>query len=104
MDGEDILANLAELPVYVWNYKAEAPTVRHVGPTAQDFYAAFKLGQDDRHISTVDAEGVTFAAIQGLYQVLQEKDAKISAQQQQIANLETRLEALERLVQELDQK
>ena len=38
-----------------------------MGPTAQDFYAAFGLGEDERHISTVDADGVALAAIQGLY-------------------------------------
>jgi hypothetical protein len=64
---------------------------------AQDFAAAFGVGEDDKHISTVDADGVALAAIQGLYKVVQEKDAKISAQQQQIDDLNTRLTALEKL-------
>ncbi len=40
---------------------------RHVGPMAQDFYAAFGLGLDDKHITTIDEGGVALAAIQGLY-------------------------------------
>jgi len=39
---------------------------------AQDFYAAFGLGIDDKHIVTVDADGVAFAAIQGLYELIEE--------------------------------
>ena len=34
---------------------------------AQDFYAAFAVGKDDRGINSVDEEGVALAAIQGLY-------------------------------------
>jgi hypothetical protein len=33
---------------------------------AQDFHAAFQVGDDDKHIATVDADGVALAAIQGL--------------------------------------
>ena len=33
---------------------------------AQDFYAAFKVGQDDKHIATVDADGIALAAIKAL--------------------------------------
>jgi hypothetical protein len=70
---------------------------------AQDFAAAFGVGESERHINTVDASGVALAAIQGLNQVVQEKDARITAleqqtvaQQQQITSLESRLAALER--------
>jgi hypothetical protein len=76
---------------------------------AQDFYAAFNVGEDNKHISTSDADGVALAAIQGLYKIVQEKDAEIAtlraekdaqigAQQQQIAGLEARLAALEKVL------
>jgi len=91
VDGRHVLAQLAEMPVQTWNYKAEEPSVRRIGPTAQDFYAAFGLGEDDLHISTVDANGVALAAIQGLHQIVQEKDAEIT-------ELKTRLAALEAVV------
>jgi len=55
---------------------------------AQDFHAVFGVGEDDRHISTIDADGVALAAIQGLYQLMQEKDAQIAALEARIAVLE----------------
>ena len=58
MDGQDVLASLAKIPIETWNLKSQAPSVRHIGPMTQDFYAAFEVGEDERHISTVDADGV----------------------------------------------
>ena len=66
VDGRAILRALALMPIQSWSYKAE-PGVRHVGAVAQDFKRAFGLGRGDRHIATVDAEGVALAAIQALY-------------------------------------
>jgi len=40
---------------------------------AQDFAQAFRVGDDDRHITTVDADGVALAAIQGLNRKLEEE-------------------------------
>lgn len=86
----DVLSRVAKLRIERWNYKEDAASVQHIGPMAQDFQAAFGLnGGDDRTISTVDAQGVTFAAIQALNAKLGEKDAQIAA-------LEARLAALER--------
>ena len=68
VDTGQLLARLAGVPVTTWNYTTQDPAIRHIGPMAQDFYAAFGLGEDERHISTVDADGVALAAIQGLYQ------------------------------------
>ena len=68
------------------NYKHE-PGVRRLGPVAQDFHAAFGLGSDDKSISTVDASGVALAAIQGLHQLLQEKDVRIATLENQISEL-----------------
>ena len=61
-----------------------------MGPMAQDFYAAFGLGEDDTHISTVDADGVALAAIQGLYAENQALKAEVAAQQQQLDEVTTR--------------
>lgn len=116
LDGEEVLAGLTSVPIYTWNYKAEDASVRHLGPTAQDFYAAFGLGADDKHISTVDTDGVALAAIQGLYRVVREKDARIAAlevrmeaqdkrmasQQKQIDELMGRLAAVEATVAQAD--
>ena len=98
LDGRDVLARLAQIPIQTWNYKSQDPSIRHIGPMAQDFYAAFGVGHDDKHISTVDADGVALAAIQGLYQLVQEKDAQIASLRGQNDDLEGRLVALEQAV------
>jgi hypothetical protein len=66
LDAEDLLARLAAIPVREWNYKAQSPSIRHLGPTAQDFHAAFGLGESDTTITTTDADGVALLAIQAL--------------------------------------
>ena len=88
VDGREVLASLAEIPVTTWNYKAQDDSVRHMGPAAQDFSAAFGLGESDTAVSTIDADGVALAAIQGLYSLVQEQGAQIAAQQQRIEALE----------------
>ncbi|SDD42695.1 LPXTG-motif cell wall anchor domain-containing protein [Dyadobacter soli] len=64
--NEEILEKLRKLPVTRWSYKTEAENIRHIGPMAQDFYAAFGLGSDNRGIGTVDADGVALAGIKAL--------------------------------------
>lgn len=66
LDGEGVLGKIALMPVRTWNYKAQPASIRHAGPTAEDFHAAFGLGDDPRYISTTDADGIGFAAIQAL--------------------------------------
>ena len=68
-----VLAKLADLPVSMWEYKG-SPGRTYIGPTAQDFHHAFGLGQDDKSISTLDSDGVMYAAIQGLVEELKERD------------------------------
>jgi len=68
VDSRQIVTKLAQIPLATWRYKSQAEGIRHMGPMAQDFYAAFGLGEDEKYISTIDADGVALAAIQGLYQ------------------------------------
>ncbi|MBP7777428.1 MAG: tail fiber domain-containing protein [Acidobacteria bacterium] len=63
---EDVLTKIANMPVREWSYKAQGAAVRHMGPTAQDFHAAFGLGEDPLRISTIDADGVALAATRAL--------------------------------------
>jgi trimeric autotransporter adhesin len=84
----DVLAKVAALPISSWNFK-EMHDGRHLGPMAQDFYAAFNLGGSDTSITVVDESGVTLAAIQGLNQKLNEKDAEIQQLKQRLDKLET---------------
>jgi hypothetical protein len=73
----DVLERLADVPIQTWRYKGQDESITHMGPTAQDFYSAFGLGIDDRHIVTVDADGVALAAIQGLYELVKEQQTEI---------------------------
>jgi len=66
LDDATVLAKVASLPVSEWSYDSERG-VRHVGPMAQDFYAAFRVGEDDRHITSIDEDGVALAAIKALH-------------------------------------
>ncbi|MBI4926958.1 MAG: tail fiber domain-containing protein [Anaerolineae bacterium] len=94
VDGEQVLARLAELPLTTWSYKNENG-VRHMGPIAQDFYAAFGLGQDDTHLAALDVNGVSLAAIQTLNQQVNAKTAQIETLENQVDRLEARMNALE---------
>jgi hypothetical protein len=84
VDVDAVLDGVVELPVSTWSYKADDPRVRHIGPMAQDFAAAFGVGEDDRHIHTVDANGVALAAIQALTARLAEAEAKIAELQAEL--------------------
>jgi trimeric autotransporter adhesin len=82
LSTKGVLAKVARMPIESWSYKAESPSVRHIGPTAQDFYSAFGLGLDDKHIGTIDEGGVALAAIKGLYRqnlVLQQDNQALNA-------------------------
>jgi hypothetical protein len=90
-----VLAKVASLPISQWQYKAETNGARHLGPMAQDFHAAFGLGESDKSIGSIDESGVALAAIQGLNQLVQEKDDQIRQLQAKAQQLEQRLNALE---------
>lgn len=66
VDGEDLLARLAGVPIRTWNYKAQGRASRHIGPTAQDFRAAFGLGDFPLRINTIDADGVALAGVKAI--------------------------------------
>ncbi|MEM1205386.1 MAG: tail fiber domain-containing protein [Acidobacteriota bacterium] len=91
VDPLHILETVAELPISTWAFKTQDSDVRHMGPMAQDFAAAFGLGNDDTVITAHDPSGVALAAIQGLNQ-------KLEAKQNHIDELEARLAALEALL------
>jgi hypothetical protein len=66
IDDNAVLEKVDALPISRWSYKTERG-VRHVGPMAQDFYAAFGVGEDDKHITSIDEDGVALAAIKALH-------------------------------------
>jgi trimeric autotransporter adhesin len=66
VDGEDVLRRLRAVPVTSWNGIAEGAQVRHIGPMAQDWHAAFGLNDDPLTIHQGDLAGVSLAAVQAL--------------------------------------
>lgn len=95
--GDVILDKIAMLPISEWSYTTEG-RVRHVGPMAQDFYAAFNVGEDERHITSIDEDGVALAAIKALNQKVAARDAQIGSLQQQLRALAARVDALSKRV------
>jgi hypothetical protein len=88
VNAQEILERLTALPVRQWRYTNENPTVKHIGPTAQDFKAAFGLGDDDKSIGTVDADGVALTAIQALSRKIEEERALNQELSRRLAELE----------------
>jgi hypothetical protein len=93
----EVLAKVAALPISTWNFKT-LNDGRHMGPMAQDFYAAFGLGSGDTTITSVDPDGVALAAIQGLNQKLREelnhRDTEITELKAELSELKEMVNAL----------
>jgi hypothetical protein len=89
----ETLQKVLGLSISRWNFKSD-PTTPHVGPMAQDFYAAFGLGTDEKHIATVDADGVALAAIQGLNAKLEEKETRIVALEKALSELQQAMKSI----------
>ena len=91
VDTRDVLERLLAVPITTWNLKTQDSSIRHMGPMAQDFRAAFGLGETELGISTLDADGVAFAAIQGLNAKLEAeriaKDAEIASLRAELAEI-----------------
>jgi hypothetical protein len=101
VDLDELLNKLLQVPIATWNYKSQAPSIRHIGPMAQDFYAVFGFGEDEKLISTIDADGVALAAIQGLTHKVKTLEAANETLKAKNAELEARLNAIERALHKL---
>ncbi len=93
VDARALLDRLVAMPVQQWRYIGQPGAVQHIGPMAQDFAAAFGVGENDTTISTVDADGVALAAIQGLNAKLEAENATLKSQLSALADRLARLEA-----------
>ncbi|HEX8393087.1 MAG TPA: tail fiber domain-containing protein [Longimicrobium sp.] len=106
VDGEAVLARIRALPVSTWRYRSEEDrAVRHIGPMAQDWAAAFGLSPDTTTINTGDFDGVNLAAAQALAartdrlgEADARHDARLRALEAENRALRARLERLEALL------
>jgi hypothetical protein len=88
VSGREVLRELASVPISTWGYRSQDESIRHIGPMAQDFYRAFGVGEDRRHIASVDADGVALAAVKGLNRRL---TGEVDRLKRRLAALERRL-------------
>jgi hypothetical protein len=87
VDERQVLERLASIPYSTWSYTSDPTGARHLGPMAQDFHAAFGLGQSELNYDPIDAHGVSMASIKALYKLVQD-------QQQRLERLEAENAAL----------
>ncbi|ERH11168.1 MAG: hypothetical protein J07HX64_02950 [halophilic archaeon J07HX64] len=99
------------MDVATWEYEGEAGGTTHIGPMAEEFHDAFDVGDSDKHINSVNADGVAFAAIQGLsaeldeaHEELAEREERIEEQTDRIDELETENEHLREQNAELEDR
>jgi hypothetical protein len=78
VDGEEVLGRIRTLPITTWNMIGGDRAVRHLGPVAEDFYAAFGLGLGETTIGLGDIDGVNLAAAKAL-------EARTARLQQELA-------------------
>ncbi|MEM9291515.1 MAG: tail fiber domain-containing protein [Acidobacteriota bacterium] len=99
INRREVLSKIVDLPITRWNYINQGAEIEHLGPMAQDFYGAFGVGPDDKHIPTRDAASVALVGVQALYELQQESLGALQAENQELkaanAELLKRLEALE---------
>jgi hypothetical protein len=103
VDSLGVLEKVIALPISEWTFKDEQNGRRHIGPMAEEFADSFGFGGSNKNISLIDASGVTLAAIQGLYEVVQERQSTIDSLTAENQELQRRLERLEAVVGELMQ-
>jgi len=97
LDADEILRRIAAMDIQEWSYITQDESIRHVGPVAQDFYAAFGLGTSDERISTVDIDGISLVAIQALARRTAELESALAELQAARADSEATRRELEAL-------
>jgi hypothetical protein len=90
VDEDAVLDAFQSLPISTWSYTSDGQNVKHLGPMAQDFKAAFpELGVSDKNYDPIDAHGVQMTAIKAL-------SARLRKMERENAALQARIEQLEK--------
>jgi hypothetical protein len=101
LDGDEVLRRFARLPIREWSYTAQGPSIRHIGPTAQDFYTEFGLGEDPLGIGTLDASGVALAGVKALEARTREMNEALARENEALREA---IDALLRRIEQLEQR
>jgi hypothetical protein len=106
VSGGDVLSRLKGIEVSTWNYISEGRSVRHMGPMAEDFFNAFRLGSGNTSIGLQDLTGVSLAAIKELHQrtdELQQKTTEVEQLREQVNQLRQANSEMERRLATIEQ-
>jgi hypothetical protein len=107
VDPGEALAGVDSMEIATWEYTdddGDGAGTTHIGPMAEGFHDAFDVGSSDEHINSINADGVAFAAIQGLAAKLDEREERIESQADRINELETENETLRKRNAELEDR
>jgi hypothetical protein len=77
-DEAEIVKAFEILPLYHYNSKSEPESVKHLTPVAEDFYAGFGLGNDDKALSPADLAAVQGVVIKNLLKRVKELESKLA--------------------------
>jgi chromosome segregation ATPase len=77
VNPEDILDRLETLEIYEWDRAGNESNINYLGPSAEDFFDLFELGEDVERITVGDVDGVALTAIKELSARLDEQNALI---------------------------
>ncbi|HLH25468.1 MAG TPA: hypothetical protein VK066_23355 [Chloroflexota bacterium] len=90
VNKQEVLARVAALPILAWTSDGQ-PAVQRIGPAPRHFYSAFRFGDDETRIPSVDANGVALAAIQGLYLGADERRRRLESLSARFSTIEASL-------------
>ena len=97
VDGEWLLGKIRNISVTEWNYKKCDPTIKYIGPMAQDFYAAFHLGgTDSLGINSISIDGVNLAGVKAL----ENRTANMQKEIEQLKEINKKLLAENKMLKE----
>ncbi|NMB71467.1 MAG: hypothetical protein GYA22_04890 [Bacteroidales bacterium] len=92
INGFEILQRIEKLPIFQWNYMTDDPSIKHIGPVAQDFHSLFEVGNDDKSVAIIDLTGISLAGIKELIRQNREMREELEQLKQIVNNLKERSE------------
>jgi hypothetical protein len=102
VDGEELLRRIRGVELNRWTLTDDPARTPHLGPFAEDFHAAFGLGDDPRAIGHQDIDGVNFGGVKALDARTLQMQSRMDAQARQIEKLQADKAALEARIQRLE--
>jgi hypothetical protein len=91
VDERAVLEKVRRLDIKRWQYKRDETGAKHMGPMAEEFFAAFGLGTDDAHLAASDVAAVALASIRALGKELEAARAENAALKKRLDRIEARM-------------